>query len=101
VGVNQSVLCEDVDELEVVLFAADEVIVVVCGRYFDSACPEIHVDEFWVQNDGDSASIEGVQQLFIVEMGLTGIIRMHSYCCVPQHSFQTSSCYNYFVRFVL
>lgn len=104
VGIESSVVVEDVDEREVMTDSNLVVVSVMCRGNLDSSGTKLHVNNDRVRDDWDSAMNERVDGVFSVKMlrlvqtgntkrgfagthGIPGVIRVNCDRGISKHSF--------------
>ena len=66
--VDVAVIVQDVDELQVVPLARGEIVGVVGRRDFDRACPERHVYQLRIEDDGQPPPVHGVHHVLTMQV---------------------------------
>lgn len=73
-----SIVVHEVDEFEVVSLTTLEIIRVMRRSDLDSSCTELHIDSDTISDDRDSTSVEWVDDVFAVEVGVPRIVGVDS-----------------------
>lgn len=89
ISIKGAIVIENIDEFKLVPFAAFEVVRVVRWRHFYCASTKLHIHEFGIEHDGDSAVDERMDKIFSVEMSVARIIGMDGDSGIAKHCFWT------------
>mmetsp|Transcript_20615 Transcript_20615/g.42993 ORF Transcript_20615/g.42993 Transcript_20615/m.42993 type:complete len:567 (-) Transcript_20615:452-2152(-) len=85
---------EDRVEFELVTLATLVIVRIMGGSDLHRTSTEGHVNEGSIEDDGDAASVEGVDDVLSVEVFVPCIFRMDSHGAVSQHGFETGRRHN-------
>ena len=77
------------DELQIVSLAALEIVGVVGGRELHRTRAEVHVDQDVIADDGDAATVDRVDHVLAVQVGVARVLRVHRHSSVAQHRLET------------
>ena len=89
VGIESTIVIEDVDKLEVVSLADFVIVGIVRGSDLDGTSSELHVNDDRVLNNGDAPVDEGMDGELAMEVGVARVIGVDSDGGITEHGLGT------------